>query len=170
MTQMKVLFYDKSYCVTLKLFFLPHCRARQMCRVPLRGPLWLDLACGTSPPFLQQNWREIQKYNTPDAPDVPDWMCRFLWKRQPLFTSEFWMSAAHLAESVIVMSDTSILRQFSTLPSVGLLTCVWQTRPDHSAVKSKKAKRVYETWKSSCTFIPDRDSVFLSLYFPSCWG
>lgn len=167
MTQMKVLFYDKSYCVTLKLFFLPHCRARQMCRVPPRGPLWLDLACGTSPPFLQQNWREIQKYNTPD---VPDWMCRFLWKRQPLFTSEFWMSAAHLAESVIVMSDTSILRQFSTLPSVGLLTCVWQTRPDHSAVKSKKAKRVYETWKSSCTFIPDRDSVFLSLYFPSCWG
>lgn len=24
--------------------------------------------------------------------------------------------------------------------------------------------------KSLLTFIPDRDSVFLSLYFPSCWG
>lgn len=34
------------------------------------------------------------------------------------------LSDAHLAESVIVMSDTSILRQFSTLSRTGLLTCV----------------------------------------------
>lgn len=55
------------------------------------------------------------------------------------FILRFWPSDAHLAESVIVMSDTSILRQFSTLSRTGLLTCVcvWEGQK-HIRVQSNK--------------------------------
>lgn len=34
------------------------------------------------------------------------------------------LTQAHLADSVMVISDTSMRRQFNTLSSTGLLTCV----------------------------------------------
>lgn len=50
---------------------------------------------------------------------------------------------AHLAERVIVTSDTSIRRQLSTLSTTGLLTCVRtaekQNREDSGQVCVRKA-------------------------------
>lgn len=50
----------RSWKLYLKNSPSPHCRARQMCRVPQRDRLWLGSACGTSPLALQLNWRQKQ--------------------------------------------------------------------------------------------------------------
>lgn len=46
----------------------------------------------------------------------------------------------HLAESVMVISDTSMRRQFSTLSSTGLLTCV-QLTEENSYSPAKRIKK-----------------------------
>lgn len=143
---------------TFMLFFLLHCRVHQMCRVPQHGLLWLDSVCETSPLFLQPNWGETWTNNHTfwNASDV-----NVSREKGPLF-----ILVAHLAESVIVMSDTSILRQFSTLSRTGLLTlCVWgaETQFSHWVdlnVKNKTGKVIAPSspraivCSSACIFHP----------------
>lgn len=155
-----------------------------MCRVRQRGPRWLDLRCETSPPALLPNWGETQT-STPPIPSKP--LRRPTQKVGSDFISQFAHFVSHLADRVMVMSDTSILRQFRTLSRMGLLTCVPSTKRHHrlgqkankSIIETVKIKRkicVFIIWDhlmlsdESCTFIPDKDRVFFSLYFPSCWG
>lgn len=45
-------------------WILPHCRVHQMCRGPRHGLLWLDSACGTSPPALQPSWGTVRDTHT----------------------------------------------------------------------------------------------------------
>lgn len=152
---------------SISLLFLPHCRVHQTYRGLQHGLRWLDSECGTSPPSLPPSWRRKQtNYHTRSRALVKSQTNSHRYIPRLCGSSD-----AHLAESVIVMSDTSILRQFSTLSRTGLLTCVWGAKnASQVSLKTLMMLEMVREELNQCTFIPDRDNVFLSLYFPSCWG
>lgn len=73
-------------------------------------------------------WNQSSRSPTELETETDKWVkCELwekdLWKSTPAFSQ--WDS--HLADSVMVMSETSILRQFSTSSMTGLVTCDPQT-------------------------------------------
>lgn len=149
-----------------------------MYRVLQRGPLWLDSECGTNPPSPRPSWTRHRQTITL-LKDL-EMNIRRGRKSRNVFLSfkglTRFIVLTHLAERVMVMSDTSIFRQFSTLSRTGLLTC-WCSGGKGGNISVNKTCR-WLSWRwgetvknlNQCTFIPDRDKVFLSLYFPSCCG